>query len=43
MYSTHNKGKYVAAERFTRTLKIKIYKHMTAVSKMCKLINWMIQ
>ena len=33
IYSTHNEGKSVAAERFIRTLKKKIYKHMTAVSK----------
>ena len=33
MYSTHNKGKPVIAERFIRTLKNKIYKHMTSVSK----------
>ena len=33
MYSTHNEGKSVAAERFTRTLKNKIYKHMTVISK----------
>ena len=33
MYSTHNEGKSVAAERFIRTLKNKIYKHMTTVSK----------
>ena len=33
MYSTHNKGKSVVAERFIRTLKNKIYKHMTSVSK----------
>ena len=33
IYSTHNEGKSVAAERFIRTLKNKIYKHMTAVSK----------
>ena len=33
MYSTHNAGKSVVAERFIRTLKNKIYKHMTAVSK----------
>ena len=31
MYSTRNKGKSVIAERFIRILKI--YKHMTAVSK----------
>ena len=33
MYSTHSKGKSVAAERFIRTLKSKIYKYMTSVSK----------
>ena len=33
MYSTHNKGKSVVAERFIRTLKNKIYKHITAISK----------
>ena len=33
MYSTYNEGKYVVAERFIRTLKNKILKHMTAVSK----------
>ena len=33
MYSTHNEGKSVVAERFIRTLKYKIYKHMTAISK----------
>ena len=33
MHSTHKEGKSVAAERFIRTLKNKIYKHMTAVSK----------
>ena len=33
MYSIHNKGKSVAAERFIRTLKTKIYKYMTSVSK----------
>ena len=33
MYSTHNEGKSVVAERFIKTLKIKIYKHMTAISK----------
>ena len=29
MYSTHNEGKSVVAERFIRTLKGKIYKYMT--------------
>ena len=33
MYSIHNKGKSVIAERFIRTLKNKIFKHMTAISK----------
>ena len=33
MYSTYNKGKSVVAERLIRTLKKKIFKHMTAVSK----------
>ena len=33
MYSTHNEGKSAVAERFIRTLKNKIYKHMTANSK----------
>ena len=33
MYSTYNEGKSVVAERFIRTLKIKIYKHMTASLK----------
>ena len=33
MYSTHNEGKYVVAERFIRTLKKKIYKDTTAVRK----------
>ena len=33
MYSTYNERKSVVAERFIRTLKNKIFKHMTAVSK----------
>ena len=33
MYSTHNEEKSVVAERFIRTLKNKIYKHMRAISK----------
>ena len=33
MYSIHNEGKSVVAERFIRTLKNKIYKCMTAISK----------
>ena len=33
MYSTNNIGKSVVAERFIRTLKNKIYKYMTSISK----------
>ena len=33
MYSTYNKGKSVVAQRFIRTLKNKLYKHMTATGK----------
>ena len=33
MYSTENEGKSVVAERFIRTLKTKIYKYMTSISK----------
>ena len=33
MYSTYNEGKSVVAEKFIRTLKNKIFKHVTAVSK----------
>ena len=31
MYPTHNERKSITAERFIRSLKNKIYKHMTAV------------
>ena len=31
LYSMHNEGKSVVAERFIRTLKSKLYEHMTAV------------
>ena len=31
IYSTLNEGKSVAAERFVRTLKNKIYKYMTSI------------
>ena len=41
MYSTRNGGKSVVAERFIRTVKDKMCKHMAAVSKMCILITWM--
>ena len=33
MHSAHNEGKSVVAERFIRTLKSKIYKDMTLISK----------
>ena len=33
MYSINNEGKSVVAERFIRTLKSKIYKYMTLISK----------
>ena len=33
MYSIHNEGKSVVTERFIRTLKTKIYKYRTLVSK----------
>ena len=33
MYSTHNEGKSVVAERFIRTLMNKIYRYMTSISR----------
>ena len=33
MYSTHNEGKSVVVERFIRTLKNRIYKYTTSISK----------
>ena len=45
MYSTHNDGKSVVSEGFIKTLKSKIYKNMTVVSKnvyienLCDIIN----
>ena len=33
MYSIYNEGRSVVAERFIRTLKNKIYKHIKAISK----------
>ena len=33
MYSAYNEGKSVVAERFIRTLKNKLYNHMTAIGK----------
>ena len=35
MYSTHNEGKAVIAERFIRSLKNKICKYMTSILKKC--------
>ena len=31
MYSMHNEGKFVVAERSIRTLKNKVYKYMTSI------------
>ena len=39
IYSTHDEAKSLVAERFIRTLKNKIYKYMTSISKLCILIN----
>ena len=39
IYSIHNKGKSVAAERFTRTIKNKVYKYMTSTSKNMYIVN----
>ena len=33
MYLTHSQGKSVVAERFIKTLRNRIYKHMTAIFK----------
>ena len=33
LYSTYNEGKSVVAQRFVRTLKNKIFEHMTTISK----------
>ena len=33
MYSMHNEGKTVVAERFIKTLKNKIYEYMASISK----------
>ena len=33
MYSTHNEGKSVVAQRFIKTLKNKSFKYMTSISK----------
>ena len=41
MYSTYNEGKSVVAERLIRTLKNKLYKHMTATGKKVYMMFWM--
>ena len=33
MYLTSSEGKSVVAERFTKALKNKVFKHLTAISK----------
>ena len=33
MYSAHNEGKSVVPERFIRTLKNRVYKYLTSISK----------
>ena len=33
LHSTHNEGKSVVAERFVKTLRNKIYKYITSISK----------
>ena len=33
MYSAHNEGKSAVVERFIKTFKNKIYKHMTSIPK----------
>ena len=41
IYSTYNEGKSVVAERFIRTLKSKLYKHMAALIKPYIMMFWM--
>ena len=40
MYSTYNKGKSVTAERFTKTLKAKIYKTWQLMKPNLILVIW---
>ena len=42
MYLTNNAGKSAVAEQLIRTLKNKIYKHMTSISTKCvyRWITW---
>ena len=39
MYSTHNEGKSVIAERFIRALKTKVYKYITSILKNVCIVN----
>ena len=39
-YSTHNEEKCVIGKRFFRTLKNKIYKHMTSISNNASIDKW---
>ena len=39
MYSTHNEGKFVVAERVIKTLKAKVINISLQYQKMCILIN----
>ena len=45
MYSTFSEGKSVVAERFIKTLKNKIYKHMTSIGKSvyCNILDDIVQ
>ena len=40
MYSIHDEGKSIVAERFIRILKNKIYKYMTSISKNIYINKW---
>ena len=42
MYSIFNDRKSVVVERFIRTLKNKIFEHMTAISKNVYMMRWTI-
>ena len=42
MYSTHNEGKSVIAEKLIRSLKNKVYKYELQYQNMFMLVNWMI-
>ena len=39
MYTALNEGKFAVAERFIRTLKDKIYKYITSLSKNVHIVN----